>query len=117
MGNIKNIASKAGLTSSPHSLRSPVSEAEEDAIVTVCLLRVRQGKPLTIPALVDLVSFFAGRDEEHHFSRHFVYNFIDRHKNDIILETGKITSPTRSMETMLQKTKEFISEFQLYVKD
>ena len=46
-----------------------------------------------------------------------MYGFVTRHATDIALQTGKITSPTRSREIMLQKTKEFIDMFEPFVKE
>ena len=109
--------SKAGLTSFEHSLKSSFTKEEEEVIVTIFLLRARQETPLIIDAFIGLVTFLAERDEDHRFSRHFVSLFITRHEIDICIHSGKITSPTRSKEVMLKKTKEFINMFQWYVDE
>ncbi len=102
-------ASRAGLTSPSHSLRYAFTEEEEKALVTVCLLYARQGTPLTITEFIVLASNFAGRDESHYFSRHFVSSFVSRHSDSLSVRTGKLTSPTRIYEAMRQKTEEFIA--------
>jgi len=55
----------------------------------------------------------AGRDENHPFSRHFVSNFVLRHKSELVLDGGKITSPTRKLEAMFELTQEFIVNFNM----
>ena len=101
-----------GLLSSTHSRRYIFSEEEEQALFCACIIYSRQGTPLTMNSFVDIASLFAGRDEEHFLLRHFCSSFLIRHKGEIRFLSGKITSPARCLDTMLQKTNEFIAQFE-----
>ena len=109
---IKRKASELGLLTSMHSLRYAFSEEEEQALVCACILYARQGTPLTLEAFNEIASFFAGKKDGDHFSEHFCRDFVDRHTSEIVFRSGKITSPTRSLKVMLQKTEEFIAKFE-----
>ena len=85
-GYLKKAASECGLLSSTHSLRYAFSEEEEQALVCACIVYSRQGTPLTMKAFNDIASFFAGRDDKHHFSHHFCDSFLDRHAAEICLK-------------------------------
>jgi len=108
---IRNAASKAHLTSSQHSLNCFFSQREEEMLVCACLVYARQGTPFTIPLFAEVARNLAKRDADHPFSRHFVLNFIHRHRTELCLDNGKITSPTRKADEMLQMCKEFIASF------
>ena len=64
-----------GLTSKTHFARFAFSEEEEQALVCAYIVYSRQGSPLTIDAFIDIASFFAHKDDEHRFSRHFLLIF------------------------------------------
>ncbi len=107
---LRSAASRAGLTSSSRSLRCVFSEEEEDALVQLCVMRAREGKPFTIPAFIKVASIFAGRTGKGSFFTHsFAYSFLNRHYDSLCRRTGKVTSRNRSYMGMLQKTREFIS--------
>ena len=85
------------------------SEEEEDALVEVCVRRTREGFPFTILAFIKVASIFAGKDENGpQLTRSFVRGFIKRYSDTLRKKKGKVTSPKRSYETMLQKTEDFI---------
>ena len=109
---IKKMASILGLTSERHSRSFTFSEEEEQALVCACIVYARQGTPLTIPALAKVASIFADRGDDEPISRHFAYDFVERHKDEIRLREGKLTSPKRSLETMFEKTNKFIKDFE-----
>ena len=111
-GNIRKMASKMSLLSSSHSLQFVFSEEEEQVLVRICIVYARQGSPLTIDGFADLASFLAGRDKNHPLSRHFVYDFVDRHEDEIWTKIGKLTSPKRCLSTMLPMTNKFINDFE-----
>ena len=81
-------------------------------LVCACQVFARQGTPLTVPVFAELATNLAGNRKKK-FSRHFVSNFISRHSSELTADNGKITSPTRSLETMLALTKEFILNFNM----
>ncbi len=56
--------------------------------------------------------FFAHKDDEHSFSRHFCSFFLERRASEICLKSRKLSSLTRCSIVMLQKTKEFIERFE-----
>ncbi len=114
--SIRAAASRAGLTSSSRSLRCILSEEEEDALVEVCVMRTREGSPLTIPAFIKVASIFARKGENGPQLTHsFVRGFIKRHSDILCKRKGKITSPKRTYEAMLQKTEDFIDEVNNYM--
>ena len=108
---IRNAASKAGLTSGPISLRRTFSPEEEEMLVCASLVYARQGTPFTIPVFAEVARYLAGRDESEPFSRHFVSDFVERHKDVLTVSDGKMTSPTRSFDTMCEMTEDFITMF------
>ena len=75
------------------------------------LIYARQGTPFTVPIFAEVARIFAERDEEHPFSRHFVADFVARHHTELSMDCGKITSPTRRSDIMLQMTQDFIDQF------
>ena len=100
------------LLSSTLSVWYTFSEEEEQALICVCIVYLRQSTPLTIDSLVDIVSLFAGRDDEHRLSpSSFCYSFLERHKSEISYKPRKLTSLTRFLDIMLQMTNEFIALF------
>ena len=108
---LRKRVSRAHLTSKRFSLMCTFSKEEEDALVDVCILCSRENKPLTIPDFIRLASYFANRfDEADFFTRSFQCRFINRHRDVLCKRTGKMTSPTRCSDKMLQKTEEFIEE-------
>jgi len=107
---LRSAASRAGLTSSIRSLKCAFSEEEEDALVHLCVMRAREGKPFTIPAFVNVANIFAGRTKKGPFLTHsYAYSFLKRHSDSLCRRTGKVTSRKRTYTSMLQKTQEFIS--------
>jgi len=117
IGTIKNAASKAGITSPMHSLQYILSAREEEALVAICVKNAHRNEPLTIPDFIELVSRYKRFPESERVSRHFVTNFVKRHKNRLCIRTGKMTSPKRSSDVMLQLTEDFISLLQpLYIE-
>ena len=106
--SVRNAASKAGLTSSRQSLRYAFTEREEEMLVCACLIYARQGTPFTVPVFAEVARTVAERDEGRPFSRHFVSDFVERHRDELTIDSGKITSPTRSSDTMLEQTQRFI---------
>lgn len=113
---VRNAASKAGLTTSNHTLRYTFSEREEEILVCACLIYARQGTPFTVPVFIDVARILAERDEDHPFSRHFVSDFVERHRDALCMDNGKITSPTRSSDKMVEMTKDFIAVFSQLVR-
>ena len=108
---LRKRVSRAHMTSKRFSLMCTFSKEEEDALVDVCILCSRENKPLTIRDFIRLASYFANRfDEADFLTRSFERRFIKRHKNVLCKRTGKMTSPTRCSDKMLQKTEEFIQE-------
>ena len=51
------------------------------------------------------------------FSRHFVSDFVERHRDALCMDNGKITSPTRSSDKMLEMTEDFIAVFSQLVRN
>jgi len=77
----------------------------------------KNGRAPSMPDYIELASIFAGRDENHRFSRQFVLSFIERHKEVLFfLDRGEITSPTRCLDTTQEKTQEFVSLLDRYMK-
>ncbi len=107
---IKMAASRAGITSRSHSLRYSFSVEEEQDIKTFCIKHARRGTPLSVPELMELLSRYKKISGKGGISRKFVTGFIERHKRFLCLKTGKLTSPTRSSDVMLQLTNNFIDE-------
>ena len=81
-----------------------------------CVLHARQGIPLTHDEFIDVATIFAKRDKEHDFSSEYVKGFIKRHQSVLCGGAGKITSPTRCLETTRDKTKEFIALMNSYMR-
>ena len=81
-----------------------------------CVFHARQGIPLTYEEFIDIATLFAKRDEDHRFSREFVKGFVKRHESVLCGGGGKITSPTRCLETTQEKTKEFIDLMNSYMR-
>ena len=107
---VRLVASRAKLTSREHSLMCVFSEEEEDALVKVCIAYSRRNEAFTIPDFITIASFFKGITEKcDFFSRSFVRTFRGRHSDLLKIQKGKITSPTRNAENMLELTQEFIS--------
>ena len=103
-------------TSPYRSLKYAFSEEEEKLLEAVCVIHARGGRALSMPDFIELASIFAGRDENHRFSRQFVLSFIERHKEVLFLDRGEITSPTRCLDSTQEKTQEFISLLDRYMK-
>ena len=74
-----------------------------------CQVFMRQGTPLTVPVFAELAINLAEKGKKNVF----VSFFISRHWSELTVNNGKITSPTRSLETMLALTKEFILHFNM----
>lgn len=116
VGSIKNAASKAGLTSSPHNMRFTFSEKEEEALTCACLIYAREGAPLTTHEFLKLANRFAKRKTNApRLSYHFAYDFVERHSTILSLSSAIITSPTRWLDAMLEKTKEFIATIESHL--
>lgn len=108
---LRKRVSRARLTSKTFSLMCTFSKEEEDALVNVCIQCSRDNRPLTILDFIRLASYFANRfDEADFFTRSFPRRFLMRHKEILCKRKGKMTSPTRCSDRMLQKTEEFIEE-------
>ena len=93
---VRNAASKAGLTSPNHTLRFTFSEREEEMLVCACLIYARQGTPFTVPVSIDVARILAEWDEDHPFSRHFVSDSVERHRDGLCMDNGKITFMRRN---------------------
>ena len=61
--------------------------------------------------------FLAEKKDGKPFSRHFVYNFVKRHSDELWSKIGKLTSPTRCLDTMLPLTNTFIRDFELLLAE
>ena len=48
--------------------------------------------------------------KNHKISRHFVSNFIKRHGKTLLAKPGKVTSPKRSSDVMMQEGEKFIAD-------
>ncbi len=108
--SIRAAASRSGLTSSSRSLRCIFSEEEEDALVQVCVILAREGRPFTIPAFIRVASIFAEKENEESFLAYsFFRKFMKRHSDSLCKRKGIITSETRTYRAMLEKTEEFIT--------
>ena len=107
---IRNAASKAGITNPMHSLHYILSEAEEKAIVLLCMKYSNRNQPLTIPDFIELVSRYKCYPETQRVSRHFVSNFVKRNKSRLCIREGTVTSPSRSSDIMQDLTEDFISD-------
>ena len=99
-------AKTAGVVSPTHFLKFTFSVEEDELLAVVCLLHAGQGTPKTIPDFVSLATKFAEKKKDEKFSHCFEHIFIKRHSSALCLKTGIPTSPTRSFETMQQKTEE-----------
>ena len=108
---MKKTALRAGLTSSAHSLHYILSAKNEEGLLALCVKYARHGEPLSIPDLVDLVSKFKGCSKDECVSRHFVSDFVERHKEVLCSKQGKPTSPKRSSKVMDKETEHFIKKF------
>lgn len=112
VSTIKNAASKAGITSPMHSLRYILSDKEEKALVAICIKYANRNEPLTIHDIIELVSRYKSYPETQRISRHFVSNFVKRHKKHLCIRTGTVTSPSRSSDVMQTLAEDFISELE-----
>ena len=109
-GSIRTAVSRAGLVSSTCSLHRAFTDEEEEALVDVCVMYARQGSPFTIPHFLQVASYFAGRYEsKEFFSEFFARSFITRHSTVLFKSDGKLTSPTRMSDKMVEKTEGFIT--------
>ena len=70
-----------------------------------------EGQSLSIPDIVEIVNKFKGYSKDESISRHFVSDFIERHKEVLCSKPGKPTSPKRSSDVMDQETEHFIRKF------
>ena len=102
---LRMAAERAGLTSPANSLKLAFSQQEEEALVLTCLLYARQYTPLSIQSFIDLASIYAKKEKDQYFSYHFVYDFVERHSDELRLSEGKVTSATRCFEAMHQTQK------------
>ena len=98
------------------TLKRAFTDEEEELLEAVCVIHARAGRALSESDFIELASIFAGRDEKHQFSHQFMLSFIDRHKNVLFRDDGKITSPTRCLDTTQEKTQEFLSLLDRYMK-
>ena len=85
-------------------------------LVCACLIYARQGTPFTVPVFLGVARILTERGEDHPFSRHFVSGFVERHRGALCMDNGKITSPTRSSDKMLEMAKDFIAAFSQLVR-
>ena len=109
-GSLRVAAHRAGLTSRAHSLMCSFSQEEEEALLNVCIVFARRGEPFIIDDFLTIASFFnKGFKTGEFFTRSFARSFYMRHSYILTYKKGKITSPIRKVETMLQKTQEFIA--------
>ncbi len=106
---MKMTASRGGLRVNDHSLQYALSIKDEEGLAAVCRKHARRGTPLSIPEIVELVSRYKGFPDDKRVSRHFVYDFLERHKKELFSNTPKITSPSRSSDVMDKVTEEFIA--------
>ena len=100
---------RARLTKDDHSLKFALPLAYEKALVSAVILYSRQGTPLLKHDFAVLASKLAKKKKGHIFSPDFVDYFVERYNKDICIQGGELLSPTRCFESMLDKTKEFIS--------
>ena len=100
---------REGLSECDQSLKYAFPKEYEEALVAACVMYARQGTPLTKHDFAELATRFAKRGGDNIFSYDFVDDFVERHKSDICFSAGNILSPTRSSDTTVEKTKEFIS--------
>ena len=107
-GSLRTAASRLGLTKTGHSLHFLFSDAQEQALVCACVIHARQGSAMTILEFRQMASFVAKKEPGDLVSTHFAKDFVCRHGDVLCRKKGKITSPTRSSDTMLERTKEFI---------
>ena len=98
------------------SFKFAFTEEEEKVLVAACMIHAHQGIPLTFRDFIEMASIFAKRDANRPFSRQFVYDFIDRHQDVLCKKNGKITSPTRCLDTTQEKTQDFISLVDMHMK-
>ena len=109
-GAIRTSVSRAHLSSSSCSLHRAFTNEEEEALVDVCVMYSRQGTPFTYSHFIQVASYFAGRyDRKDFFSDFFARSFVKRHQDVLCARRGKLTSPTRMSERMVQKTEEFVT--------
>ena len=108
VGSLRTAAWRLGQTKTGHSLRFLFSAAQEQALVCACVIHARQGSPMTVLDFKRMASFVAKKEPGDLVSTHFVKDFVHRHGDVLSKKEGKITSPTRSSNTMLERTKEFI---------
>ncbi len=103
-------ASRAGIVSKFKSMRYSFGPKSEDALKQICMKYARRGKPLTIPEFIELASRFKGLPKNERISRGFVTKFIKRHGKILWTKPGKVTSPMRSSDVMIQEGEKFISD-------
>jgi len=107
---------KKGNTTPQRSLKYAFTEEEEKLLEAVCVIHARAGRALSKDDFLELATIFAGRGKKHHFSTQFLLSFADRHDDVLFLDDGKITSPTRCLDTTQKKIQEFISLLNRYMK-
>ena len=111
---VRLVLSRAGLTCRTHSLMCVFSQEEEDALVSVCIAYARRQEAFTVRDFIAIASFFNGKTKESEFfSCSFLRTFRGRHSDIISVQKGKVTSPTRSSEKMLEMIQEFIDKLKV----
>ncbi len=103
MDSIRNAASKSGLTSSRQSLRYAFTEREEEMLVCACLIYAREGTPFTVPIFAEVARTVAERDDGRPFSRHFVSDFVERHRENSQWILGKSLHPLEAPRLCLSR--------------
>ena len=106
---VRKLASRMGLTKK-RSMHFSFTESEERDMAEVCKKYALRGEALTIPDVIELASCYKSRAEKDKFSRHFVSDFVKRHRSALCIKNGKDTSLARSSDIMDQHTEKFIKE-------
>ena len=74
-----------------------------------CLIFAGKGTPLTIPMFSEVARKLAVNKKK----KTFFTSFHERFEKELTVDDGKITSPTRSLDTMLELTKDFILDYNM----
>jgi len=116
VSTLRVAAYREGRKDDDRSLKFAFSVEEEKALVAACILHAHQGIPLRLKAFIELASTYAKKEDGRKFSYRFANDFIRRNGIKLCRKRGKRTSPTRSVEAMLQMTKDFVALIETYIK-
>jgi len=81
------------------------------------LRQARQYRTFTVPVFLRVASRFASKvSKTRVLTRKFLECFVKRHRDVLSMKRGKLTSPTRSLLDMMEKTEGFIASLNSQVQ-